>query len=48
MNGLPNTIVKLMVRNHSGAMSHITGSFHDADSISREYSARPWKAGRIA
>jgi len=27
MNGLPNTIVKLMVRNHSGAMSHITGLF---------------------
>jgi acetolactate synthase-1/3 small subunit len=27
MNGLPNTIVKLMVRNHPGAMSHITGLF---------------------
>jgi len=26
-NGLPNTIVKLMVRNHPGAMSHITGLF---------------------
>ena len=25
--GLPNTIVKLMVRNHPGAMSHITGLF---------------------
>jgi len=27
MNGLPNTVVKLMVRNHPGAMSHITGLF---------------------
>ena len=27
MNGLPNTIVKLLVRNHPGAMSHITGLF---------------------
>ncbi len=27
MNGLPNTIVKLMVRNHPGTMSHITGLF---------------------
>jgi len=27
MNSLPNTIVKLMVRNHPGAMSHITGLF---------------------
>jgi acetolactate synthase-1/3 small subunit len=27
MNILPNTIVKLMVRNHPGAMSHITGLF---------------------
>ena len=27
MNGLPNTIVKLMVKNHPGAMSHITGLF---------------------
>ena len=27
MNDLPNTIVKLMVRNHPGAMSHITGLF---------------------
>jgi acetolactate synthase I/III small subunit len=27
MNNLPNTIVKLMVRNHPGAMSHITGLF---------------------
>jgi len=27
MNGLPNTIVKLIVRNHPGAMSHITGLF---------------------
>ena len=26
-NELPNTIVKLMVRNHPGAMSHITGLF---------------------
>jgi acetolactate synthase-1/3 small subunit len=27
MNALPNTIVKLSVRNHPGAMSHITGLF---------------------
>jgi acetolactate synthase-1/3 small subunit len=27
MNDLPNTIVKLMVKNHPGAMSHITGLF---------------------
>ena len=27
MNGLPNTIVKLMVRNHPGTMSHVTGLF---------------------
>jgi len=27
MNGLPNTIVKLKVKNHPGAMSHITGLF---------------------
>lgn len=27
MNTLPNTIVKLMVKNHPGAMSHITGLF---------------------
>jgi acetolactate synthase I/III small subunit len=27
MNALPNTIVKLMVANHPGAMSHITGLF---------------------
>ncbi len=27
MNSLPNTIVKLMVNNHPGAMSHITGLF---------------------
>jgi acetolactate synthase-1/3 small subunit len=27
MNDLPNTIVKLAVRNHPGAMSHITGLF---------------------
>jgi acetolactate synthase I/III small subunit len=27
MNELPNTIVKLMVKNHPGAMSHITGLF---------------------
>ena len=27
MNGLPNTIVKLIVRNHPGTMSHITGLF---------------------
>ncbi|MGA2641054.1 MAG: ACT domain-containing protein [Spirochaetia bacterium] len=27
MNSLPNTIVKLMVKNHPGAMSHITGLF---------------------
>ena len=27
MNELPNTIVKLMVNNHPGAMSHITGLF---------------------
>ena len=27
MNGLPSTIVKLMVKNHPGAMSHITGLF---------------------
>jgi acetolactate synthase-1/3 small subunit len=27
MNTLPNTIVKLSVRNHPGAMSHITGLF---------------------
>ena len=27
MNDLPNTIVKLKVRNHPGAMSHITGLF---------------------
>lgn len=26
-SGLPNTVVKLMVRNHPGAMSHITGLF---------------------
>ena len=26
-DGLPNTIVKLKVRNHPGAMSHITGLF---------------------
>jgi len=26
-NGLPNTVVKLMVRNHPGTMSHITGLF---------------------
>ena len=26
-NCLPNTIVKLMVKNHPGAMSHITGLF---------------------
>jgi acetolactate synthase I/III small subunit len=27
MTGLPNTIVKLKVKNHPGAMSHITGLF---------------------
>jgi len=27
MSALPNTIVKLMVRNHPGTMSHITGLF---------------------
>jgi len=27
MNDLPNTIVKLTVTNHPGAMSHITGLF---------------------
>jgi acetolactate synthase-1/3 small subunit len=27
MNELPNTIVKLLVKNHPGAMSHITGLF---------------------
>jgi len=27
MNDLPNTIVKLSVRNHPGTMSHITGLF---------------------
>jgi len=27
MNSLPNTIVKLKVKNHPGAMSHITGLF---------------------
>ena len=27
MNDLPNTIVRLAVRNHPGAMSHITGLF---------------------
>ncbi|MGO9308235.1 MAG: acetolactate synthase small subunit [Spirochaetia bacterium] len=27
MNSLPNTIVKLTVTNHPGAMSHITGLF---------------------
>ncbi len=27
MNALPNTIVKLNVKNHPGAMSHITGLF---------------------
>ena len=26
-NGLPNTIVKLTVRNHAGTMSHVTGLF---------------------
>ena len=26
-HGLPNTIVKLTVRNHAGTMSHITGLF---------------------
>lgn len=27
MNGLPNTIVELVVNNHAGVMSHITGLF---------------------
>jgi acetolactate synthase-1/3 small subunit len=27
MNTLPNTIVKLIVKNHPGTMSHITGLF---------------------
>ena len=27
MNELPNTIVKLIVRNHPGTMSHVTGLF---------------------
>jgi len=41
----PTAVLELRVRNHPGTMSHVTGLFHAAASISRPLSACPSTAG---